>query len=220
MSADGFQGLDKQAAAVGVDLLDDPGQCVLGVGKVFELRRKRTVALFQMIEFLQGLEIHVAQRIDFLTQGVDLLLHFRAAVLFVAGRILLQLAQFNAVVFADPAGQRAQLMPNLARGQVGGMNLLFELPHLAADPLRVGRHGGALGGDRLALGRQLDSLCGERLFVQIPLSGCPFRSEDAALRFGRTLGTSGQFLAAFRDCPASLLLALMREPGRWPSSQK
>ena len=133
-------------------------------------------------------------------------------VLFVTGRILLQLAQFDAVVFADPAGERAQLMPNLPRGQVGGMDFLFELPHLAADPLRVGRHGGALGGDRLALGQQLDSPSGERLFVQIPLRGCPFRSEDVSLRFVRALGTSGQFLAAFRDCPAPLLLALQDLP--------
>ncbi len=100
--------------------------------QVLVLVGERLVAGFELFEFIEGFEIHVAEVVDLLPQFLDLLLHLLAVVLlFVAWR-LLQLGQFDAVVLAEAVGQAVALMADLVGGQFGGVRLLFELAARAA----------------------------------------------------------------------------------------
>ncbi len=133
MALDRLERLGEQPPAVGVDLVDDLFQRRLGRRQVLVLVGEGLVAGFELLEFFQGFEVDVAEIVDLLPQFVDFLLHLFPLVLLLVAGLVLQLGQLDAVVLAEPVGQAVPLVADFVGGQVGGVDLLFQLADLGRE---------------------------------------------------------------------------------------
>ena len=177
-----FQRLGKQPPAVGVDPLDDLFQRRLGRRQVVVLVGERLVAGFELFELVEGFEVDVAEVVDLLPQLLDLLLHLLPLVLLFVGGVVLQFGQLDAVVLAEPVGQAVALVADFVGGQVGGVDLLFQLADPAADLLDLRRKRAALLLERLAPVDQADGLRGEGLLAEVEVGDFGLGPEDVPAR--------------------------------------
>ena len=108
--------------------MDDPFQRLLGLGQVFVLAGERGEPLLQLVQLVEGVEIDRADLVDLAAERFDLLLDrgplLRPLRAMGSSR---QLGQLDAVVLAQPVGQRPPLVADLLGGELELMLLVAEL---------------------------------------------------------------------------------------------
>ena len=121
VAADRLQRLGEQPPTVGVDPFDNPFQRVLRADQVLVLPGQRAVTLFEPLQLLQRLDVHVAEVVDLAAQVVDLLLDLFPLVLLLGRRLVLQFGQLDTVVLAQAIGHRRSLVADFARLELFGV---------------------------------------------------------------------------------------------------
>ncbi len=150
MAANCFDAFRQQPPAVGVDPLNDLLECPFGPREILELRRQRFVALFELAQFFEGGQIHAADRGDLAAEIGNFLVHLVALVQLVGRGMMLEVGQFDAVIFAQTSGQRIALEADLASRQSFGVQIVFELSQGCANVLGIVEQRGSLGTQFLA----------------------------------------------------------------------
>ena len=185
-----LQRFQEQPPAVGVDPGDDLLQGASAAGQVLVLGGELLVAFFQLLEFFQGLLVHVAQRLELLPQLFDFFFGFAASGQQLAAALPVQFGQLDAVLFMEMGGQGLALGAQFLGGQFLGVQLVLQplVFFLHLLPLPLGFLGGGLHLLQSGLGF---AQRGQQLLPgQVPgveqrggLQGGPFRVADALEQF-------------------------------------
>ncbi len=99
-AADGFQRFGEQAAAVGVDAVDDLLQRAFGLREILVLRGERLEACFQLVGFLKRIEVYAADVRQLAAEFGNFGFHLFALVLLFRRELVGKLREFDAVIFA------------------------------------------------------------------------------------------------------------------------
>ena len=120
---------------------------------------------------------------------------------------MLQLGQLDAVILAQPVGERGSFVAHFAGGQVLGVQAGFELADLGRA-MRCDLRGQvcAVRVPLVALGDPGVRLRGEAFLAQVELGQLAFGGQNLAFGLPQPLQRHGQLGAAVGQCPAALLL--------------
>ena len=106
INADGFQCIEKQAAAVGIDPSDDALQRVFGGSQVLILAVQLVITCLQTFKFFQCFHVDIAGALQLCTQVIDFF--FSCFPIFGGFPVFgdFTVAEIELIVFHDPFSER------------------------------------------------------------------------------------------------------------------
>jgi hypothetical protein len=138
------------------------------------------VAGFEVVDLLQSIKVHRADRVDLLAERGDFLFDLRPRTLIDTRRFSNR-GQVDVVVFAHPLQQSLQLMPRFASSELAGVDLLLQLADFAAEGMCLLRDAGLVGRERLTLQQPLGDDSRQRFLDQVELGQLGGAGQDVLL---------------------------------------